>query len=141
MYNKVTPEIIEKFKAISGSLVYVGDDINPDYHSDEMRIYGSNAPEVTIDVSTTEEISEIMKICYENNIPVTVRGAGTGLVGGANGAMIGSMIDTQYTGSLNMGYGAVLSCTLLIVLSIIMALTKLATAKAQKAVGGDLGGV
>ena len=59
----------------------------------------------------------------------------------SQGIMIGSMNDTQYTGSLNMGYGAVLSCTLLIVLSIIMALTKLATAKAQKAVGGDLGGV
>ena len=74
-------------------------------------------------------------------VPVAGSFMEPGLVGGANGAMIGSMIDTQYTGSLNMGYGAVLSCTLLIVLSIIMALTKLATAKAQKAVGGDLGGV
>jgi hypothetical protein len=35
-----------------------------------------------------------------------------------------------------MGYGAVLSCTLLIVLSLIMALTKLATARAQKKIGG-----
>jgi len=39
-------------------------------------------PEVSIDVLTTEEVSEIMKVCYENNIPVTTRGAGTGLVGG-----------------------------------------------------------
>ena len=61
-----------------------------------------------------------------------------GLVGGANGAMVGSMIDTQYSGSLNMGYGAVLSCTLLIVLSIIMGLVRLATARAQKAIGGDV---
>ena len=58
--------------------------------------------------------------------------------GGANGAMVGSMIDTQYSGSLNMGYGAALSCTLLIVLSIIMGLTRLATARAQKAIGGDM---
>ena len=61
-----------------------------------------------------------------------------GLVGGANGAMVGSMIDTQYSGSLNMGYGAALSCTLLIVLAIIMGLTRLATARAQKAIGGDM---
>ena len=69
-------------------------------------------------------------------VPVAGSFMEPGLVGGANGAMIGSMIDTQYTGSLNMGYGAVLSCTLLIVLSLIMALTKLATARAQKKIGG-----
>ena len=69
-------------------------------------------------------------------VPVAGSFMEPGLVGGANGAMIGSMIDTQYTGSLNMGYGAVLSCTLLIVLSVIMALTKLATARAQKKIGG-----
>lgn len=70
-------------------------------------------------------------------VPVAGSFMEPGLVGGANGAMVGSMIDTQYSGSLNMGYGAALSCTLLIVLSIIMGLTRLATARAQKAIGGD----
>ena len=71
-------------------------------------------------------------------VPVAGSFMEPGLVGGANGAMVGSMIDTQYSGSLNMGYGAALSCTLLIVLSIIMGLTRLATARAQKASGGDI---
>lgn len=71
-------------------------------------------------------------------VPVAGSFMEPGLVGGANGAMVGSMIDTQYSGSLNMGYGAALSCTLLIVLSIIMGLTRLATARAQKAIGGDM---
>lgn len=71
-------------------------------------------------------------------VPVAGSFMEPGLVGGANGAMVGSMIDTQYSGSLNMGYGAVLSCTLLIVLSIIMGLVRLATARAQKAIGGDV---
>ena len=35
-----------------------------------------------MDALTTEEIAAVMKLCYENNIPVTTRGAGTGLVGG-----------------------------------------------------------
>ena len=70
-------------------------------------------------------------------VPVAGSFMEPGLVGGANGAMVGSMIDTQYSGSLNMGYGAVLSYTLLIVLSIIMGLVRLATARAQKAIGGD----
>ena len=60
------------------------------------------------------------------------------LVGGANGAMIGTMIDTQYSKSLNMGYGAALSCALLIVLSIIMVIVRLSAARAQKAIGGDI---
>ena len=71
-------------------------------------------------------------------VPVAGSFMEPGLVGGAHGAMVGSMIDTQYSGSLNMGYGAVLSCTLLIVLSIIMGGIRLATARAQKAIGGDV---
>ena len=71
-------------------------------------------------------------------VPVAGSFMEPGLVGGANGAMVGSMIDTQYSGSLNMGYGAALSCTLLIVLAVIMGLTRMATAKAQAAIGGDM---
>ena len=71
-------------------------------------------------------------------VPVAGSFMEPGLVGGANGAMVGSIIDTQYSGSLNMGYGAALSCTLLIVLSVIMGLTRLAAARAQKAIGGDV---
>ena len=48
------------------------------------------------------------------------------------------VIDTQYSGSLNMGYGAALSCALLIILSIIMAITRIAANRAQKAIGGDI---
>ncbi len=47
-----------------------------------MPIYGEGEPEVVIDVTTTEAISEIMKLCYENNIPLSPR-AGTGLTGAA----------------------------------------------------------
>ena len=36
-------------------------------------------------------------------VPVAGSFMEPGLVGGANGAMVGSMIDTQYSGSLNMG--------------------------------------
>ena len=71
-------------------------------------------------------------------VPVAGSFMEPGLVGGANGSMVGCMIDTQYSGSLNMGYGAALSCALLIILSIIMALTRLAANRAQRAIGGDV---
>ena len=60
------------------------------------------------------------------------------LVGGAKGAMVGTMVDMQYSSSLDMGYGAVLSCTMLIVLSLIMVLVRLSANRAQKAIGGDI---
>lgn len=82
-YNKITPEIAARLRACVGEgRFYVKDEIDPNYSHDEMPIYGKHMPDAAVDVETTEEISAIMKICFENKIPVTCRGAGTGLVGG-----------------------------------------------------------
>ncbi len=82
-YNKITPEIAARLKAVVGERrFYQGGDIDPNYSHDEMPIYGKYMPDAAVDVETTEEVSGIMKICAENKIPVTCRGAGTGLVGG-----------------------------------------------------------
>ena len=82
-YNKITPEIAAQLKAVVGERrFFEGEDIDPNYSHDEMPIYGKYLPDVAVDVETTEEVSEIMKICSANKIPVTCRGAGTGLVGG-----------------------------------------------------------
>ena len=81
-YSKVTPEIVEQIKAVvAPNRVYTGADINEDFSHDEMSIYGKAMPELVVDAVSTEEIAATMKIAYENNIPVTARGAGTGLVG------------------------------------------------------------
>lgn len=40
-------------------------------------------PEAVATPANTEEVSELLRICNENGIPVTVRGAGSGLAGGA----------------------------------------------------------
>ena len=40
-------------------------------------------PDIVIKPSSAEELSAVMKICNEHKIPVTPRGAGTGLSGGA----------------------------------------------------------
>lgn len=42
-----------------------------------------NTPEMVVQPRTTEQVSEIMKVAYANKIPVTPRGAGTGLCGSA----------------------------------------------------------
>jgi len=93
VYNKVSEELVEKFKKIVPGKVYTKDEINQDFFHDEMPIYGEGEPEVVIDVTTTEAISEIMKLCYENNIPVIPRGAGTGLTGAAVAITGGVMLN------------------------------------------------
>ncbi len=95
-YNKITPEIAEQLKAIVGAdRFFAGDAINADYSHDEMPIYGKYFPEVVCEVESTEEVSAIMKICAANIIPVTPRGAGTGLVGGCVPLVGGVIICTK----------------------------------------------
>ena len=70
------------------------DDIGEDYCHDELG--GTYArPDVHVKVLTTAEVSAIMKYAYENDIPVTVRGSGTGLVGGAVPLEGGILLDTS----------------------------------------------
>lgn len=92
-YNKVTPELVEQFEAIAPGKVITGDSINPDYSKDEMPIYGTGAPEVLIEATSTEAVSSIVKLCYEHSIPVIPRGAGTGLTGAGVAHQGGVMID------------------------------------------------
>lgn len=92
-YNKLTPELIEQLKAAAPGHIITGEDINEDYARDEMPIYGKHMPDAVLMASSTEEIAACMKICNENLIPVTPRGAGTGLVGGCVPVLGGLLID------------------------------------------------
>src|SRR3712207_2183930 len=92
-YNKVSAELAEEFRKIVPGKVYVGEEINQDFFHDEMPIYGQGKPEVVIDATTTEDIAAIVKLCYENNIPVIPRGAGTGLTGAAVALHGGVMLN------------------------------------------------
>ena len=95
-YCELTSNIIEQIKAVVGEdNCYVGDDINADYYHDEMPIYGAVKPSAVCLPGCTEEVAAVMKIAYDNNIPVTVRGAGTGLVGGATPLYGGLVLCTM----------------------------------------------
>ena len=82
-YNKLTPELAQRLETVVGSGRFqYGERVKEEYSHDEMPIYGRYLPEAVVLAETTEEVSEVMRLCWENDIPVTVRGAGTGLVGG-----------------------------------------------------------
>lgn len=94
MYNKITTADIEKIIEISNdNNVFTSEEINHDYSHDELGGI-EKMPDVLVKVHTTEEISKIMKLAYERNIPVTVRGSGTGLVGAAVAVKGGILLET-----------------------------------------------
>lgn len=93
-HQSLTPELIQQLSAIAPGRVFVGSDINDDYSHDEMPIYGKAIPDAVVEAASTEEISAVMKLCNEHRIPVTPRGAGTGLVGGAVPVFGGVIIAT-----------------------------------------------
>lgn len=81
-YGNLTSEIIEKFKEIiSSDFVFLDEETLQAYGKDhtEDLVF---PPNVVLKPKTTQEISEIMKIAFENHIPVTPIGARTGLSGG-----------------------------------------------------------
>ena len=83
-YKKVDLKDRDAFLKIIGDEKHIlfKDEINEEYSHDELG--GTKAyPEIVLKVKSTEEVSKIMKYAYDNGIPVTPRGAGTGLVGAA----------------------------------------------------------
>ena len=82
-YKKLSPEDIEHLKTIVGPFnIFNDEEVLFNYSKDETEDL-SFLPEVVVKPETTAQISEIMKYCNNQNIPVTPRGAGTGLSGGA----------------------------------------------------------
>jgi len=94
-YKKITPEDIAALIGITEkSRVFAGKDIHEDYSHDELGgIY--SYPEVLVEAVSTTEVSAIMTYASKNNIPVTPRGQGTGLVGGAVSISGGIMLSLQ----------------------------------------------
>ncbi len=82
-FNKVTPDIIAKLNQITGKDFVFADNETLRLHSEDETEDLSFTPEVVVKPANTGEVSEILKLANENKIPVTPRGGGTGLSGGA----------------------------------------------------------
>ena len=93
MYHKITKEDLAALEKIAPERVFGPGEIGDDYSHDELGGV-SCMPEALIKAESTEEISAVMSYAYEKNIPVVVRGAGTGLVGGCTAVKGGIMLET-----------------------------------------------
>ena len=96
-FNPVTPESISAFKAIVGE-AHV---IVPEAVEEMLRFTHDETedlrfiPEVVLIPENAGEISRIVNYCNNNLIPVTPRGAGTGLSGGALPVYKGVVLSTE----------------------------------------------
>lgn len=68
------------FQTIFGDRILYGDEIPEEYSHDELGGTYSR-PDCVIKALSTEEVSSVMRYADSHHLPVTVRGAGTGLVG------------------------------------------------------------
>ena len=92
-YKTIDAADIDYLRSVCGTeRVIAGKDVNEDYCHDELAgIYCR--PDALVKPQSTAEVSAVMKYAFAQNIPVTPRGQGTGLVGGSVPVFGGVMLD------------------------------------------------
>ena len=95
MYKTIDQADIQYLKSFRPEeRICVGSEILSDYYHDELS-GTENPPEVLVFALTTEEVSKVLAYANEKHIPVTTRGAGTGLVGSSVAVHGGIMLCTS----------------------------------------------
>lgn len=97
-FKVLTFEDIQYFQQLIGKKnVLVSDFDSYCYDATENLHY---PPEIVLKPSSSEEVSKIVNYCYENLLPITPRGAGTGLVGGALPIKGGVLLSVEQLNSI-----------------------------------------
>lgn len=82
-YTKLTPALLELIKnAVGADAVFTDEESIHNYSHDETEDL-KYFPEVVVKPRDTASVSALLKLCNEHHLPVTPRGGGTGLSGGA----------------------------------------------------------
>lgn len=98
--NKITQELVEQFKSIVGpEYLFTDAESFEKYGKDETERLHYN-PEVVAKPRSSQEIAALLKLCNQYIIPVTPRGGGTGLSGGALPHMGGLVISMERFNSI-----------------------------------------
>ena len=82
-HNRIDKSILDRLITIAGSEnIYMEQSDLQSYAVDESTMAIPMLPEIVVKPSNTEVISHVLALANKHNIPVTPRGAGTGLSGG-----------------------------------------------------------
>ncbi|MBI2287604.1 MAG: FAD-binding protein, partial [Chloroflexi bacterium] len=82
-YGKVTDDVVALLAEIAGVKNVLTGDGRENYSRDETLRVKPVVPEVVVKAENTDSVSRILKLANQRRIPVTPRGGGTGLSGGA----------------------------------------------------------
>lgn len=98
MYRRVTPRVVEALHEIAGpdEVLYGPQDaerLAPYTHDETVGLRAE--PEVVVRVTSAEQVSRILKLAQRERVPVTPRGAGYGLSGGAVAIHGGLVLSTE----------------------------------------------
>ncbi len=96
----LTATHIDAFRQIVGEQYVLLDEESLNNYGHDETEHLLYPPEVVLRPRTAEEIAAVMKICNKDRIPVTPRGAGTGLSGGALPNLGGVLISTDRMNSI-----------------------------------------
>ncbi len=95
-YKEISEEDIKNIKDVVGEDNVCFEDIEKeDYCSDEAPQVESCEPDLVVKPNNREEVSELLSYANEEKIPVTPRGGGTGLSGGATPIYGGILLSLE----------------------------------------------
>lgn len=94
-FNKVSDAVLMKFKEIVGNDYVLTDDESLIKYTHDQTADFKFPPEVAVKPRTPQEISQVLKICNKENIPVTPSAARTGLSGGALALFGGVVLSVE----------------------------------------------
>jgi len=95
MYNRVTPRIVDDLRAIVGEgNVRTDEEALEKYaHDETVGLWAQ--PEVVVFAHSAQEVAGVFRLAVRERIPVTPRGAGYGLSGGAVPVFGGIVLSTE----------------------------------------------
>jgi glycolate oxidase len=95
MYNRVSPAVVENLVQIvgEGNVLLNGEAIEPYAHDETVGLRAE--PEVVVRALNAEHVSAVLRLAQKERIPVTPRGAGYGLSGGAVAVQGGIVLSTE----------------------------------------------
>ena len=79
---KAIAVVIEKLQTALPGRIAIDPDVLESYARDE-TIDLAARPDCVVRAQSAEDVAAVLKICNQHNVPVTPRGAGTGVTGGS----------------------------------------------------------
>ena len=95
MYKAVTPELVEALCQIADAenVLVDGEALERYSHDETVGLWAR--PEVVVRATSTEQVARVLKLAQRERVPVTPRGAGYGLSGGAVAVQGGIVLSTE----------------------------------------------